>query len=114
MPNFGKLFSEREVIGGFISSVLISGGLLHMAALGGLWILAAPIVIVLGIALLIDDVVPYGREPAMGTELGSILAGSVASVLAFGFGIGWDLLAAGLLLAVMKLFLKLRKTKGTA
>ena len=84
MPSVGgKITSNYNIIGGLIAGCIISGGLLSWTIPGVFWLMASPIIIVFGVLLVLDDALPYGRQPHLGSEAGGFMAGIVIVILAF-------------------------------
>jgi hypothetical protein len=65
-----------------------------------MWFLIAPFLIVLGFLILIDDMMPIGRQPYMACLSGSFAAGCAVTVISYFSGfMGWVILIALVLAA---------------
>jgi len=108
MPSVGgKITSNYNIIGGLIAGCIISGGLLSWTIPGLFWLIASPLIITFGVLLLLDDVLPYGRQPHLGSELGGFIAGIVITVSSFYAGFFPWVLVLAVLAGIIRLAPKL-------
>ena len=88
MPQWGKVTGEYEVFSGFLSGILLTGGFAVWLIPQSPWSLAGPVMIVVGIISLLDDSLPYGRQPHLMSELGGFFAGFIVAVISAMFVAG--------------------------
>jgi hypothetical protein len=110
MPQIGgEIAGTYELAGGLISGCIIACGLLAWTIPGIFWLLASPLVIIFGILLLLDDALPYGRQPHLGSEASGFVAGVVIAILSFYAGLLAWVLFLMLLAGVIKLGIRFLK-----
>lgn len=81
MPLWGKVTGEREVLSGFLSGILMTGGFALWLIPHFWWSLAGPFMIIVGMLSLMDDAYPYGRQPFLISMLVGFSAGLVVAVI---------------------------------
>ncbi len=108
MPQWGKVTGEWEVLSGFLSGILMTGGLVVWAGPDFFWSALGPVCIAIGIISLFDDTFPFGRQPHLMSELGGFFAGIIAVTISAMFIAGsiYWLLAIVLILVLIKLLIK--------
>jgi hypothetical protein len=100
--NFG---ARLELFSGFLSGILVIGGLIAWLS-GGLPWPASLALAVAGLINFMDDVFPYGRQPFLATWTGGFIAGCAALIIASFYGAMLWLLAAAAVLFAFKIGLK--------
>jgi hypothetical membrane protein len=112
MPAWGKVTGEYEVLSGFLSGILLTGGFALWLVPQFLWSLAGPLLIIVGIISLLDDSFPCGRQPHLMSELGGFFAGFIVAVISAVFVAGsifWLMPIVACITAVKLLLRVLRK-----
>jgi hypothetical protein len=100
-----------EAISGFLSGILITGGVNVWNIPELFWFITGPLLVIFGLLLLLDDFFPFGRQPHLGGEAGGFIAGFalvIAIAMLIPVCISW-LLAITVTLSVVKLIIRLKK-----
>lgn len=81
MPEWGKVTGEREVLSGFLSGILMTGGFALWLLPFFWWSLSGPFMIIVGMLSLMDDAYQYGRQPFLVSMLAGFSAGLIFAVI---------------------------------
>ena len=111
MPQWGKVTGEREILSGFLSGILMTGGFALWLLPYFWWSLVGPFMIIVGLLSLMDDAYPYGRQPFLTSMLAGFSAGIIVAVISaiFVFGSIFWLLPTVFVIVIIKILLRVIK-----